>query len=621
MTERFSPSWVSQLRCSSRPVATTRMPFFNEAATLSASCRQHTMLKKLVRSSHSFVCWLRHERLTATPKVAVEMPLAVYRISGSRVRLPTTVIELVLLAMGSSLRVLRRGATSHLRRSVDLLRNAQHLVTDDFICKGERPVQLVHRRGLRPRLEDHVVALGAVADLVGEATLAPPVDVPALGTPGFDELQPPFDGGADRLLFQVRLEDDHDLVRPRHGPVPPSDRSRIAGMRALLDIPRARARKGRNVRCEPGEASSHPVRSLGRPIAAQRTQRVRQEAGGSGGAGADRRRAAAAAGLGLERVAVRALRRVDRARRIGPVQARLHRRVRDRPAVRVVPDDVERQRRARHREARGRVLAVDEQHAVVAAEVEHAPQPLDPFGVFVGDDDVQTAATDAETRFVQPKERTRRRLRRAERPRHRGSALRVRRARVLDAAAQRDETEDREDDPEHRQRQQDDVARAVRHGGEITGRALPNSDGCRAAQVRLISGSRVVSFETLRASAIWSVMWYVSALDGKRPARTSATNALTASVATASSAAYFRTNFGTLRPSGVKPSRSCHTSTCPSQCRPAPMPIVGTDTVSVTMRATPSGTASSTIAKQPASASATASSTNRRAASSCLPCT
>ena len=57
------------------------------------------MLKKLVRSSHSLVCWLRHERLTATPKVAFETPLAVYRISGSRVRLPTTVMELVLLAM------------------------------------------------------------------------------------------------------------------------------------------------------------------------------------------------------------------------------------------------------------------------------------------------------------------------------------------------------------------------------------------------------------------------------------------------------------------------------------------------------------------------------------------
>ena len=35
----------------------------------SASCRHATTLKKLVCSSHSWVCWLRHDRLTATPKL------------------------------------------------------------------------------------------------------------------------------------------------------------------------------------------------------------------------------------------------------------------------------------------------------------------------------------------------------------------------------------------------------------------------------------------------------------------------------------------------------------------------------------------------------------------------
>ena len=53
--------------------------------------------------------------------------------------------------------------------------------------------------------------------------------------------------------------------------------------------------------------------------------------------------------------------------------------------------------------------------------------------------------------------------------------------------------------------------------------------------------------------------------------------------------------------------------------RPAPIPIVGTGTDSVIMRATASGTHSSTIAKQPASASAMASSVSAWAASSSLP--
>src|SRR5262249_61186642 len=37
------------------------------------------------------------------------------------------------------------------------------------------------------------------------------------GALGLDHLDGAFDRGPDRLLFQIRVEDDHDLVRP-HGP-------------------------------------------------------------------------------------------------------------------------------------------------------------------------------------------------------------------------------------------------------------------------------------------------------------------------------------------------------------------------------------------------------------------
>jgi hypothetical protein len=89
-------------------------------------------------------------------------------------------------------------------------------VTDHFVCQGERPVQLLHRLRFRSGLEDYVVAVGLVLDLVGETALAPEVDVAALRAIRLDELEPPLDGSPDRLLFQVRVDDDHDFVRTRH---------------------------------------------------------------------------------------------------------------------------------------------------------------------------------------------------------------------------------------------------------------------------------------------------------------------------------------------------------------------------------------------------------------------
>src|SRR5262249_28248455 len=138
-------------------------------------------------------------------------------------------------------------------------RYAQHLVTDDLVCKGEDTVQLDHRRRRRLGLEDHVVAVSLAVDLVGETALAPPVDVAALGPVRLDEGQPPLDRCPDRLLVQVRVEDDHDLVRSQrigHQARPPSDRS--AGCGPL----RARAKRpAGGARCsvvEPGESIRSP---------------------------------------------------------------------------------------------------------------------------------------------------------------------------------------------------------------------------------------------------------------------------------------------------------------------------------------------------------------------------
>ena len=70
-TVRFSPCSVSQLRCSSRPCTMMRLPLAIESLTFSAMSPQQTTLKKLVRSSHSFVWRFCQRRLTAMPRRAL----------------------------------------------------------------------------------------------------------------------------------------------------------------------------------------------------------------------------------------------------------------------------------------------------------------------------------------------------------------------------------------------------------------------------------------------------------------------------------------------------------------------------------------------------------------------
>ena len=69
--ERRSPSWVSQLRCSSRPATMTLAPRVMVSLTFSAISRQHTTSKNEVASSHSWVWRFCQRRLTASPKVTL----------------------------------------------------------------------------------------------------------------------------------------------------------------------------------------------------------------------------------------------------------------------------------------------------------------------------------------------------------------------------------------------------------------------------------------------------------------------------------------------------------------------------------------------------------------------
>ena len=69
------------------------------------------------------------------------------------------------------------------------------------------------------------------------------------------------------------------------------------------------------------------------------------------------------------------------------------------------------------------------------------------------------------------------------------------------------------------------------------------------------------------------------------------------------------------------PNMSWYTRICPSHSTPAPIPMVGIESFSVTIAANFAGTHSSTIAKAPASCKDCASSIKSLAAFSVLPCT
>src|SRR5438132_7010626 len=140
------------------------------------------MLKNEVASSHSWVWRFCHRRLTARPSEAFACPLGVNRNSGSRVMLPTSVMLFPLDSVLRSVHVLTRFGPCLLASGAgpslggDAFGEADHLVADDLVREMQRPVELGHHRRFGLRLHEHVVAVPAVVELVGEPTLAPPVD-------------------------------------------------------------------------------------------------------------------------------------------------------------------------------------------------------------------------------------------------------------------------------------------------------------------------------------------------------------------------------------------------------------------------------------------------------------
>src|ERR1019366_6737162 len=179
--DRLSPSGVSQLRCSRRPVTMTREPRLRLSAAFSAISRQQTTSKNEVASSHSCVWRFCHRRLTANPKLAVAWPVLVKRSSGSRVMFPTSVttFPLAISALPTGGGGGRGGPAAG-----DLVRQADHLVAQDFISQDEHPLHVGDGRGLCGQFDDHVVALALVLQLVGERPTTPPLHparVAALG--------------------------------------------------------------------------------------------------------------------------------------------------------------------------------------------------------------------------------------------------------------------------------------------------------------------------------------------------------------------------------------------------------------------------------------------------------
>src|SRR5574341_1276300 len=90
VTERFSPSGVSQERVRRRPTTTARLPLVRDSATFSAICRQ-TLIRKNDVSPSFQLSPSRTRGVTASLKLATAAPLGVNRSSGSSVRLPTRI--------------------------------------------------------------------------------------------------------------------------------------------------------------------------------------------------------------------------------------------------------------------------------------------------------------------------------------------------------------------------------------------------------------------------------------------------------------------------------------------------------------------------------------------------
>src|SRR5690606_5275450 len=91
----------------------------------------------------------------------------------------------------------------------------------DCVGNAHDALQFRGDAGLALELDDDVVAFGVAVDLVSEPTLAPGVDVGDLAALVGDDVGQAVDDRVQRVLFQVRPEDDHRLIRSHAASPPP----------------------------------------------------------------------------------------------------------------------------------------------------------------------------------------------------------------------------------------------------------------------------------------------------------------------------------------------------------------------------------------------------------------
>src|SRR5215212_7674303 len=180
-------------------------------------------------SFHSLVCRSNVRGVDATVKLATAAPEGVNLSSGSSVRLPMTVMT-VSPAMTqpfgfgvSDSSEPQRCDTCEGSRAVlvdisVLGSGLLHVGTCDLgahngLVERELTIELLDRGRLRLELDDGVDALVLLVDLVGEAALAPHVDVVDGAAVLAYDVEVRVQAGGDGAFFEIRIEDDHDFIR------------------------------------------------------------------------------------------------------------------------------------------------------------------------------------------------------------------------------------------------------------------------------------------------------------------------------------------------------------------------------------------------------------------------
>src|SRR6185437_9433589 len=98
----------------------------------------------------------------------------------------------------------------HSRKSPRLaVLGPQDLGAQHALVEVELAVELLDGARVRSQVDDGVDALGLLVDRVGKTALSPDVHLADLAAIGGHDLEEPFERRLNRLLLEVRVEDDH----------------------------------------------------------------------------------------------------------------------------------------------------------------------------------------------------------------------------------------------------------------------------------------------------------------------------------------------------------------------------------------------------------------------------